>query len=184
MSFLDVLQNLTSAKKTVQACRDELTKVQRGIAETLRAQDLVRNAPAHLDDIKAYLRRWAAEQDGAYAADLAASLKPLLTRPLLLKDDAPRQQNPFSATGVSAGYGTDAAVAPVQVDRVLFALFREQAVLALERKLDQMDWSQQGLPLDQRPAAIATLETRLRDLYRQQAELVRQFEEAGFPVPD
>lgn len=173
MSVFDFL----SVKKTINDAAAQL-KVLREKSDGIRAQCAVINAGAAAkSDVRAAVDKWV--------DDMAAGFTQLLqSRMRGLTQDARSLANARFINHVMSLIGEPSSREETpthQINQVLCGLFGAQVKTALAKVIDSMKWAE-GLPLAERPAALARLGSELEQAMAEESELTAAAKEAGVPL--
>lgn len=176
MGFFD-FSAIRKARTDISARHRELdTQI-----EALRRQrQLIATAPAAKSDIAAEVRRWVRASAEVYAADIKAGLAPLIRSPHLLgtASDAAHQFSLFGAIAPGSMESADVRT----MDRLLCGLFPDAVEKSLLRTVEEMAWPGAGLPMSERPGALAKIDAEIGHLSIEFNELTQAAEDAGISL--
>jgi hypothetical protein len=165
--------------KTLKSFAGELTALRLETETLVRELEDVKYAPAHPDDVIKALEVWASDNATEYRKYLKSELGKLFHQPsiLLEKSEVKRHLH-------SRGFFPDPSpAAPVSLDMQMCGLLGPVGFMELMKmQIQLVDWPAPGLPLVSRPAAIAALEKKIKNLRAREADLIESANKAGLVV--
>lgn len=165
--------------KTLKNFAGELSSVRLEIETLTREIEDIQYAPGTPEDVVKALEIWAADNAVRYHNYLKTELGKLVYQPSMLADKAA-----VHAHLHSRGFLPDPSGGlPISRDVQMCGLLGPAGFMELMKKqMQALDWPAPGLPMADRPAAIAVLEKKISKLQAREKELIQSAEKAGLSI--
>jgi hypothetical protein len=165
--------------KTLKNFAAELSSVRLQIETLTREIEDTQYAPGTHDDVLKALEIWATENAVRYQNYLKTELEKLVLQPSMLLDKAAVHAH-LHRRGIlpdpSGGL-------PISRDMQMCGLLGPEGFVELMKKqMQALEWPAPGLPMADRPAAIAVLDKKIAKLRTRETELIQSAEKAGLSI--
>lgn len=163
-------------KKDISALGAEIKSIAERIESLKQERDSIESMPMCKSDALKILDDWVDQQAGKFPVHLRNSIEFVLRRPLKAREFI-SDANPINIINAARSANINPTVASIQPN--IFYLLRAQIKEGIHAAVEEMDFSESGLPYEERILKLDKLDKEIASLEKKEAELLQHAHEAG-----